>query len=60
MTICPLGDAFCGPISSFLEHFGNEFETAIAGASPPPTKRLPILPLRSDKELFPPDERRPS
>ncbi|MCU0234155.1 MAG: NADH-quinone oxidoreductase subunit NuoF [Thermoanaerobaculales bacterium] len=51
MTICPLGDAFCGPIASFLEHFGQEFEAAIAGATAPPTL-LPVLPLRSDRGLF--------
>jgi NADH-quinone oxidoreductase subunit F len=52
MTICPLGDAFCGPISSFLDHFGHEFEEAISKAPSPPPKALPILPVRSDRELF--------
>jgi NADH-quinone oxidoreductase subunit F len=52
MTICPLGDAFCGPISSFLDHFGHEFEEAIAKAPSMPPKTLPILPVRSDRELF--------
>ena len=52
MTICPLGDAFCGPIASFLEHFGHEFEEAISKASSMPAKTLPILPVRSDRELF--------
>jgi NADH-quinone oxidoreductase subunit F len=52
MTICPLGDAFCGPISSFLDHFGHEFEEAISKAPSMPPKTLPILPLRSDRELF--------
>ena len=52
MTICPLGDAFCGPIASFLEHFGREFEEAIAKASLMTTQALPILPVQSDRELF--------
>jgi NADH-quinone oxidoreductase subunit F len=52
MTICPLGDAFCGPIASFLDRFGNEFEDAIAKASPMSSKALPILPVRSDRSLF--------
>jgi NADH-quinone oxidoreductase subunit F len=52
MTICPLGDAFCGPISSFLEHFGREFEEAISKASSMPAKAFPILPVQSDRELF--------
>jgi NADH-quinone oxidoreductase subunit F len=52
MTICPLGDAFCGPISSFLDHFGHEFEEAIAKAENMPPKTLPILPLSSDRALF--------
>ena len=60
MTICPLGDAFCGPISSFLEHFGDEFEAAIEGGSSLPSKQRPILPLRSDQALFSPDETRSS
>jgi NADH-quinone oxidoreductase subunit F len=52
MTICPLGDAFCGPIVSFLEHFGREFEEAISKASSMTAKTLPILPVQSDRELF--------
>jgi len=52
MTICPLGDAFCGPIASFLEHFGHEFEAAISKASRTPSKSLPILPVQSDREMF--------
>ncbi len=52
MTICPLGDAFCGPISSFLDHFGHEFEAAISKAPSLPPKTLPILPVRSDREMF--------
>jgi NADH-quinone oxidoreductase subunit F len=52
MTICPLGDAFCGPISSFLDHFGNEFEEKISKAAPLTAKSLPILPVQSDRELF--------
>ena len=52
MTICPLGDAFCGPIVSFLEHFGREFEEAISKASSMTAKALPILPVQSDRELF--------
>ena len=60
MTICPLGDAFCGPISSFLEHFGSEFEAAIDRATAAKPKNLPILPLRSDQDLFSSAERQPS
>jgi NADH-quinone oxidoreductase subunit F len=52
MTICPLGDAFCGPIDSFLDHFGHEFEDAISKAAPMPSKALPILPVLSDRSLF--------
>jgi len=52
MTICPLGDAFCGPIESFLTHFGDEFEAQIAAATPEPRKKLPVLPVRSDGALF--------
>jgi NADH-quinone oxidoreductase subunit F len=52
MTICPLGDAFCGPIASFLDHFGHEFEKAISKASPVSSKALPILPVRSNRSLF--------
>ncbi len=51
MTICPLGDAFCGPITSFLDHFGHEFEEAIAAARPLPARRLPILPFHRTDEL---------
>jgi len=58
MTICPLGDAFCGPIASFLEHFGDEFEAAIAKARPMPPKKQPALPVRSDQALFEMDEAR--
>ncbi len=46
MTICPLGDAFCGPIASFLEHFRDEFEAYIAKATPLPPRKLPVLPVR--------------
>ncbi|MFV2073550.1 MAG: NADH-quinone oxidoreductase subunit NuoF [Thermoanaerobaculales bacterium] len=52
MTICPLGDAFCGPITSFLDHFGHEFEAAIAEAQPLPDRKRPVLPVRSDQALF--------
>ena len=52
MTICPLGDAFCGPIASFLEHFGHEFEEAISKASSMAAKALPILPVQSDRGMF--------
>ena len=52
MTICPLGDAFCGPITSFLEHFGDEFEAAIEKAQPLPPKKQAVLPVRSDQALF--------
>ena len=50
-TICPLGDAFCGPITSFLEHFGHEFEEAIARAGSRAARHLPILPVRSGGDL---------
>jgi len=52
MTICPLGDAFCGPIESFLDLFGHEFEEAIAGSLPMPGGKLPILPVRTGEGLF--------
>lgn len=52
MTICPLGDAFCGPISGFLKHYRNEFEAYIEGAKPLPKKKLPILPVRSQPGTF--------
>jgi len=52
MTICPLGDAFCGPITGFLDHFGHEFEAAIAAARPLPPKKRPILPVRSERAMF--------
>jgi NADH-quinone oxidoreductase subunit F len=52
MTICPLGDAFCGPIASFLDHFGDEFESAIAAGAPVQSRGRPILPVRSDAALF--------
>ena len=56
MTICPLGDAFCLPISSFLEHFGDEFEAAISTAEKRKATFLPILPVRSDHALFETEE----
>jgi hypothetical protein len=52
MTICPLGDAFCEPVRSFVERFRGEFEARIATAEAPPPRKLPILPVRSDGELF--------
>ena len=52
MTICPLGDAFCEPIRSYLEHFGDEFDAAIAAAQPMPPKKNPVLPVRSDRGRF--------
>jgi len=52
MTICPLGDAFCGPISSFLKHFRNEFEDYIAKAKPLPPRTTPVLPVRSGRGRF--------
>jgi NADH-quinone oxidoreductase subunit F len=58
MTICPLGDAFCGPIASFLEHFGNEFEALIERAEPMAPKKQPALPVRSDQALFAMDDAR--
>ncbi len=59
MTICPLGDAFCGPISSFLDHFGHEFEEAIARSREQEARYLPILPVRSGGEPFLEPERQP-
>ena len=52
MTICPLGDAFCEPIRSYLEHFGHEFDAAIAAAQPMPPKKNPVLPVRSDRGRY--------
>jgi NADH-quinone oxidoreductase subunit F len=52
MTICPLGDAFCGPITSFLDHFGQEFDAAIASSVPMVERNLPILPVASGDGLF--------
>ena len=52
MTICPLGDAFCGPISSFLDHFGDEFDAAISQAKPAENKARPILPVTTDGAQF--------
>jgi NADH-quinone oxidoreductase subunit F len=52
MTICPLGDAFCEPIRSFLTQFGHEFEQAIEKAEPLPPKKQPALPVRSDRGPF--------
>jgi NADH-quinone oxidoreductase subunit F len=52
MTICPLGDAFCEPIRSFLEHFGDEFEAAIANSRPLPATKQPVLPVRSGQGAF--------
>ena len=56
MTICPLGDAFSMPISGFLKHFRDEFEAAIASATPLPPKKLPVLPLRFERHLFKSEE----
>ncbi|MCP4902506.1 MAG: NADH-quinone oxidoreductase subunit NuoF [bacterium] len=52
MTICPLGDAFCEPIASFLRHFRAEFEAKIAAGKPVPRRKQPILPVRSSQGLF--------
>jgi NADH-quinone oxidoreductase subunit F len=52
MTICPLGDAFCEPIRSFLTHFRHEFEAAIEGAKPMPVAKEPALPVRSGRGNF--------
>ena len=52
MTICPLGDAFCAPIQSYLEHFGHEFDAAIEAAQPMPPKKNPVLPVRSDRGRY--------
>ncbi len=52
MTICPLGDAFCEPISSFLQHFRHEFEAKIEAAEPLPPKKQPVLPVRSGRGAY--------
>ena len=52
MTICPLGDAFCEPITSFLKHFRHEFEAAIEAAETMPAKKTPVLPVRSGSGLY--------
>jgi NADH-quinone oxidoreductase subunit F len=52
MTICPLGDAFCEPIRSFLNHFRHEFEAAIDRAEPLPPQKIPVLPVRSGRGLY--------
>jgi NADH-quinone oxidoreductase subunit F len=52
MTICPLGDAFCEPIRSFLNHFGHEFEALIEKGKPLPPKKQPVLPVRSGHGTF--------
>ncbi len=52
MTICPLGDAFCGPIDSFLNHFGHEFEAAVERARPLEPKKKPVLPVRSGRGAY--------
>jgi NADH-quinone oxidoreductase subunit F len=52
MTICPLGDAFCEPIRSFLTHFRHEFEALIEDGKPLPLKKQPVLPVRSDRGAF--------
>jgi NADH-quinone oxidoreductase subunit F len=52
MTICPLGDAFCEPIRSFLRQFPDEFEAAVAAGTPPKTVKDPILPARADRAMF--------
>ena len=59
MTICPLGDAFCGPIESFLDHFGHEFEEAIAKSLPKVGANLPILPVRTGVGLYEKTEPQP-
>jgi len=52
MTICPLGDAFCEPIRSYLTHFRHEFESAIEKAEALPPKRQPVLPVRSGRGRY--------
>ncbi len=52
MTICPLGDAFCAPIQSYLEHFGHEFTAAIEAAKQMPPKKNPVLPVRSGRGRY--------
>jgi NADH-quinone oxidoreductase subunit F len=52
MTICPLGDAFCEPIKSYLNHFRHEFEAAIEAGRPLPARKSPVLPVRSGRGLY--------
>ncbi len=52
MTICPLGDAFCEPIASYLRHFRAEFEAKIEAGKPLPKSKGPVLPVRSSKSMF--------
>jgi len=52
MTICPLGDAFCMPLRSFVEGFREEFEAAIAKGEPPRPTNPPVLPVRHDQRMF--------
>jgi len=52
MTICPLGDAYCEPIRSYLRHFRHEFEAYIEKATVLPPKKQPVLPVRSDGSAF--------
>jgi len=52
MTICPLGDAFCEPIRSYVEGFRDEFEALIAKAEPIKPKKTPVLPVRFDRSMF--------
>jgi NADH-quinone oxidoreductase subunit F len=52
MTICPLGDAFSEPIRSFVTRFRGEFEARIAAATARPPRKLPILPVTTQREDF--------
>ncbi len=52
MTICPLGDAYCEPLRSFVERFRDELDAKIAAGTPLPPAALPILPLRAAREQF--------
>jgi NADH-quinone oxidoreductase subunit F len=52
MTICPLGDAYALPISSLVKKYRSEFERRIAGATPLPQKKLPVLPWAGRRPGF--------
>ncbi len=58
MTICPLGDAFCEPIRSYVTRFKAEFVAQIEKAEQMSRLKKPVLPLRFDRESFELEEQR--